>query len=260
MRASVLSLGFCWVLACAQDARPRAWQPGLPDDGVVAVSQIGQGKVTRPLFNDCWAAFRAQYYVDLNGAFTPHGITLASLRMAANSEYEAFRSLVEHGSCDSTRVRRLSIVGNRDAAGRPVDGYYLVVRTEQPSPEAQIVDRRFAPAPANAPAGMRFYVADPTQVRAETFDVLCDRVSIPTSVAPNNRYEDGYREVAPMPDTKELQNAFVASLKAGSVFKVVILRHTVCPYHTQSTWTPGECRICKGRGGAEFPHLMTLRW
>lgn len=233
--------------AYSEESRMRAWQPGLPEDGVVAVSQVGQGKVTRQLFSDCWAAFREQYYVDSAGAFKPHNVTLEALRTVGSLNYLEYVNDQERLGRQNPYRRKLQIFGNADAAGLPIDGYYMV-KHYQPSIEQEVGDRRFPVAKETRILGWRFFVANPAVARTGVIEVMAER------------YDSGdYRELAPMADTKKLQESFIESLKAGSIFKVIIQRHVVCPY---GAWGAGwrKCDICKGQGGREFPHLMTLKW
>lgn len=251
MRLSValITVLCSWVMA--QEVHPRIWQPGLPDDGVVSVSRIGQGKVTRQLFNECWAAFRTQYYVDADGAFKPHDRTLQTLRVVGRMDYAAYFDALDGLERYNPYRRRLQIVGNADAQGRPIDGYYLV-QQGAPSTEEQIADRRFASEKRSTTGALRFYVADSSVARSGLIEVMVD--------ASQPGYGSGrfLRELAPMPDSKALQDAFVESLKAGSVFKVVVPRYVVCPHDFGGV--AYECKVCKSRGGREFPHLMTLKW
>jgi hypothetical protein len=249
----LLAVALASILRAQSSERPRAWQPGLPEDGIVAVSRIGHGKITRQLFNDSWSTFRTQYYVDERGAFTPHSRTLSMVSIAEQRNYGN-----DHAN-SWTRLRQFTVVGNADSDGKPINGFYLVSLSSGTHSQPAMIDARFQKPSQSNQIAYRFYVADPDIVRRGTFTADVDGSLMNVFDTSYTYTRSGFREYAPLPDKPKLQDSFIESLKAGSRFKIVIYRHTVCPYHTQTSLTP-SCHACKGKGGAEFPHLLTFVW
>jgi hypothetical protein len=251
VKSVLIALCLCVGLQAQSSGRPKAWHRGLPDDGVISVSRIGQGKVTRELFNEAWLAFRTQYYLDARGAFTPQKRTLSMIRLAERRIYEYGNESV------APRILEFNVIGNADQDGRPIDGYYLVSRVGAPGRRSGTVDARFRDSSANSSPSIRLFVSDRSVIRRGTFSTDVDATG-------SNPYDPRFmvsggdlREFAPMPDTKELQESFLESLKAGSVFKIVLFKHAVCPCRSQLVYVT-DCSACKGKGGAEFPHLLSL--
>jgi hypothetical protein len=256
VKSVLITLCLCVVLQAQSSGRPKAWHRGLPDDGVVSVSRIGQGKVTRELFNEAWLAFRTQYYVESNGAFKPHETTVRLVRSAESAAYVDYKWITEmkyHLGDRSRAIRRLEIAGNADSSGLPIDGFYLAREAPQRR-ENNFQDKRFV-AQEVLPVNVRLFVADPSVVKRGVMEVLSDSFEPQNALPDSNRFTH-LREIGPMADSKKLQDSFVEALKAGSRFKVIIERSMTCPYGNKY----GDCPLCAGKGTADIPHALTLVW
>jgi hypothetical protein len=281
-------------------------------------------------FKTLWDAFRQEYSVSANGIFKPYYYTeyvLSASSRTSRNGYGDDRFLRLFFDQDKTENSQ-NLTGNQDAfkeANKYVSNQLAMdgarrygtrlatisVGTETSTPgvfscevnlvSSANVDVREAPEPSGSnPMGTSIIFSDPRNPRTGRATLYIENRSN------RSKSSGGYveanstlREVGAILDSKDNQNSFIASLKAGSSFQVFWFKETTCtncggfgrlstlavnqsggfkkgggPFggngtnSTSSTLslTPGvstardKCPACYGTGKRMRGHLTTLIW
>lgn len=266
---------------CEADKIPL--NPTLPQNGIYRVSQVGQAGQSKAAFDELWAAFREQYVVDEQGnviqmpwaarwadSAEDGSYAIPTRKNSLTAEVRTADGVTEQGKLLG-RCYSAAVIPQRGNGTPEYDsqahGYIGIgeggVTEFYPLNPKQAVEKvavlevlsfsttRLKPISQEA--------AREAQERARASYLPVEHIVQRDGKYYVARRLNAYRQAGTLADTKELQDAFVAALRTGAGFRVMLVKHIVCPEHRQNSLTP-NCSVCKGTGGLEAPQLITLKW
>ena len=232
-----------------------------------SVSKTGQPGFPKVKFDEIWAAFRVEYYIDPKGALACHTSVGESLgayfrltRNGVSVEQARNDTSYRQGPAAAALLRlfgeeaRLKVID----AGIPIrvaivplpennSLFYSPFRKKSTGDTVAFGDKDDG---AHPPKSCTFFPANPSKAYSGTFDcyaILTD---------------EGIREVAQMPDSPELQKLFIDSLKAGKEFLVYMPNSISCQkckgFGRGNGNDKTPCRSCSGTGKNSMVYL--LKW
>lgn len=233
---------------------------GVPKGELFYVSKISPAlPYTKARFDEVWRAFRAQYYLAQSGEIQQTRWAKYWVRTVGRlSEISSHSMFSEsRGAPPSKSQAQFTVVDGLGPDGRPSGAYVEVRYTTRGETSKVDSDARFKRAPSGATS--RLYLADRTAVCPKqfvsqyewNFDVESDGALL---------------QLAEMPNSKDAQDAFLAALKAGSEFRVVVPREISCSRcgglgrPVNSRQMGAKCEYCEGAGRIKKSEIITFVW